>query len=118
MAMCTISEGDYKALCKEAGIEPRSQKKPAPAAAPILTSTTGSPVGQQVLQQQPPAPLNIAATPSGQQQPPINTFSRSGSIAQQQQVPQSTTNLQQSYQQQAPPMSARGPQPSPSYQTR
>jgi hypothetical protein len=27
MAMCAISEGDYKALCREAGIEPRDRPK-------------------------------------------------------------------------------------------
>lgn len=83
MAMCTISEGDYKSLCKEAGLEPRAQKKPLPAAGPQsttnaqyaqmqapLSASSGPPTGSYPSQQRAPS-LNVAASPmstDGQQQ--------------------------------------------------
>lgn len=75
MAMCTISEGDYKALCKEAGIEPRSQKRPEPtplnAANMNMTSTTSAQQSQTqpMLSQQPlQSPTNINAASGSMQQ--------------------------------------------------
>jgi len=105
MAMCTISEGDYKALCKEAGIEPRSQKKPAPAPAPLMASPMAggqepmrspAPFAQQQQQAYAPTPLMTAATPMAGQQGPLSTMSQ-----QQQQQLLSTRGPQQ------PPLSTR-----------
>ena len=62
MAMCTISEGDYKSLCKEAGLEPRAQKKPLPAAAPQSTSNAQQQYAQMQAQAQ--APLSASQGPA------------------------------------------------------
>lgn len=64
----STAQGDYKALCKEAGIEPRSQKKPVPSPATAAQQQQqqqqplSSPMGQPSFQQ--PSSAYPAASPS------------------------------------------------------
>lgn len=98
-------QGDYKALCKEAGIEPRSQKKPVPS--PMgQQQALASPAAQSSQSQPQASPTsntnyaNPAASPAGQYRPAAQTgvpiTSPGAGYAQspygQQQGPYSTTN--------------------------
>ena len=72
LLLLLLLQGDYKALCKEAGIEPRSQKKPAPAPAPMQSpSNVAMAPAQSPGQFQPQqSPTNTAY---GQAQPAVLT---------------------------------------------
>ena len=63
VCVCVLGQGDYKSLCKEAGLEPRSQKKPTPAPAPL-----SSPQFALQQQQQQPQPQPTPSSSSAQQQ--------------------------------------------------
>jgi hypothetical protein len=116
-SLCAFCQGDYKALCKEAGIEPRSQKKPVPSPATLAPSPSNQP--QQPQQQfAAQSPANYAQQQQQQQQVPTALYTGASPLS-------SSVGARPSTAMGAGPtltpyslQSARGAQPSPAFQQR